>query len=164
MIKQTTNGINSLEIVKNDKSRFFSKGGEGSSGKKRKSEGTGEVAKIPGVVQNRINIANGPTRFSPSQNAGWEHVVDRHFTPGKNAGQFTVSQDEVKSILGRKDVIQTPATVLDSGQYSRVVNTGQVGTVKPSIPGVGGTETTWIQVLTDSRGNLVTTFPVPVPK
>ncbi|WP_212977188.1 DNA/RNA non-specific endonuclease [Paenibacillus azoreducens] len=39
LIKQTTNGINSLEIVKNEKSRFFSKGGEGSSGKKGKSEG-----------------------------------------------------------------------------------------------------------------------------
>ncbi|WP_212977058.1 CdiA C-terminal domain-containing protein [Paenibacillus azoreducens] len=42
LIKQTTNGINSLEIVKNEKSRFFSKGGEGSSGKKGKSEGTGK--------------------------------------------------------------------------------------------------------------------------
>jgi len=55
-------------------------------------------------------------------------------------------------------------TGLDSGQYSRVVNTGQVvGTVKPSIPGFGGIKTTWIQILTDVRGNLVTTFPVPVP-
>ncbi|BFH64640.1 hypothetical protein [Paenibacillus azoreducens] len=42
LIKQTTNGINSLEIVKNEKSRFFSKGGEGSSGKKGKNEGTGK--------------------------------------------------------------------------------------------------------------------------
>jgi len=117
-------------------------------------------------VQNRINIANGPTRFSTSKNAGWEHVVDRHFTPGKNAGQFTISQDEVKNILGRKDTIQSPATVLEtSGQYSRMVNTGQVvGTVKPSIPGVGGTETTWIQVITDKSGSLVTTYPVPAPK
>lgn len=58
------------------------------------------------------------------------------------------------------------STVLEtSGQYSRTVNTGQVvGTVKPSIPGVGGTETTWIQVITDKSGSLVTTYPVPAPK
>ncbi|MEK5446684.1 hypothetical protein [Paenibacillus sp. FSL R7-0331] len=129
------------------------------------TQGAGKTANIPGVVQNRINIANGPTRFSPSENAGWEHVTDRHLSPGKNAGQFTVSENEVKGILGRKDVIQTPATVLSSGQYSRVVDTGKVvGTVKPSIPDVGGTQTTWIQIITDSRGNLISTYPIPAPK
>ena len=47
-----------------------------------------------GIVQSRINIANGPTRFSPSNRAGLEHVIDRHFNPGKNAGQFTITIDE----------------------------------------------------------------------
>ena len=39
-----------------------------------------------------------------------------------------------------------------------------VGTVKPSIPDVKGTETTWIQVITDKNGSLVTTYLVPAPK
>ncbi|MFU1794159.1 hypothetical protein ACM1RC_09845 [Paenibacillus azoreducens] len=60
LIKQTTNGINSLEIVKNDKLRFFSKGGEGSSGKKGKSEGTPKAqtrADIMNTVQNTLSPA-----------------------------------------------------------------------------------------------------------
>lgn len=39
-----------------------------------------------------------------------------------------------------------------------------VDTVKPNIPGVGGTETPWIQVITDKNGSLVTTYPVPASK
>ena len=50
-------------------------------------------------ITSRINIANGPTRFSPSKKAGLQHVIDRHFSPGKNAGQFTISVDELKEIL-----------------------------------------------------------------
>lgn len=70
----------------------------------------------------------------------------------------------MKGILGQKDVIQSPATVLDSGQYSRIVDTGQViGTVKPSIPNVGGSQTTWMQIITDKAGNIITTYPVPAP-
>ncbi|BFH64633.1 hypothetical protein [Paenibacillus azoreducens] len=51
LIKQTTNGINSLEIVKNEKSRFFSKGGEGSSGKKSKGEGKGNDNTTPSQAE-----------------------------------------------------------------------------------------------------------------
>ncbi|MFS1514765.1 hypothetical protein VQL36_20485 [Chengkuizengella sp. SCS-71B] len=57
--------------------------------------------------------------------------------------------------MQRNDVIQSPVTALDSGQYSRTVNTGQViGTSKSSIPVVGGKETTWIKI---------TTYPIPEP-
>ena len=113
----------------------------------------------------RINIANGPTRFSPSKNAGLQHVIDRHFSPGKNAGQFTISVDKLKSILGRKDIINSlgiPSTT--SGQYTRIVDVGEVvGTIKPSIPNVGGNPTTWITIITDVKGNLITTYPCPAP-
>lgn len=119
-----------------------------------------------GIVESRINIANGPTRFSPSNKAGLEHVLDRHFNLGKNAGQFTISVDELKTILGNKDVIKSPVKVLEtSGQYSRTVNVGEVvGTIKQSIPDVGGKTTTWIEIITDSKGNLITTYPCPAPK
>ena len=124
--------------------------------------GTGSL----GIVESRINIANGSTRFSPSNKAGLEHVLDRHFNLGKNAGQFTISVDELKSILGNKDIIKSPVTVLEtSGQYSRTVNVGEVvGTIKPSIPEVGGKPTTWMEIITDSKGNLITTYPCPAPK
>jgi hypothetical protein len=116
-------------------------------------------------VQSRINIANGTTQYSLSDNAGLQHVIDDHFTPGVNAGQFSITVDELKGILGRTDVIQSPVSVLEgSGQYTRTVNVGTViGTVKPSIPVVGGTQTTWMQIITDRAGNLVTCFPVPAP-
>ena len=124
--------------------------------------GTGSL----GIVESRINITNAPTRFSPSNKVGLEHVLDRHFNPGKNAGQFTISVDELKSILGNKDIIKSPVKVLEtSSQYSRTVNVGEVvGTIKPSIPEVGWKPTTWMEIITDSKGNLITTYPCPAPK
>lgn len=102
-----------------------------------------------GFDTTRINLANGPTRFSPSKNAGMQHVLDRHFSPGKNAGQFTITVEKLKSILSRKDIIKTPGTPSTvSGQYTRIVNVGEVvGTIKPSIPEVGGKATTWITII-----------------
>jgi len=44
------------------------------------------------------------------------------------------------------------------------VNVGEiVGTIKPSIPEVGGQTTSWIAIYTDVKGNLITTYPVPAP-
>jgi len=128
-------------------------------------EGTGQVENVPKFDSTRINVANGPTRFSPSNNAGLEHVKNRHFSPGKNAGQFSITVDELKDILGRKDVVNTVGTISqESGQYVRVVNVGEiVGTIKPSIPEVGGQTTSWIAIYTDVKGNLITTYPVPAP-
>ena len=127
-------------------------------------EGTGQATNA-GFDTTRINIANGSTRFSPSNNAGLEHVKGRHFSPGKNAGQFSITVDELKDILGRKDVINTVGTISqESGQYVRVVDVGQnIGTIKPSIPEVGGQSTSWIAIYTDVKGNLITAYPVPAP-
>lgn len=89
-------------------------------------------------------------------------MIDRHFNPTKNAGQFSISMDELKSILPRKDIIDTPVTVSEtSGQFKRVVDVGDdIGTVKPSM---GGQSTSWIEIFTDSKGNLITTYPTPAP-
>lgn len=71
----------------------------------------------------------------------------------------------MKSILKRKDIINTlgvPSTT--SGQYTRIVNAGEVvGTIKPSIPKVGGKPTKWLTIITDVKGNLITTYPCPAP-
>ena len=89
----------------------------------------------------------------------------KHFSSGRNAGQFTISVDKLKSILKRKDIINTlgvPSTT--SGQYTRIVNAGEVvGTIKPSIPKVGGKPTKWLTIITDVKGNLITTYPCPAP-
>ena len=89
----------------------------------------------------------------------------KHFSSGRNAGQFTISVDKLKSILKRKDIINTlgvPSTT--SGQYTRIVNAGEVvGTIKPSIPKVGGKPTKWLTIITDVKGNLITTYPCLAP-
>ncbi len=85
--------------------------------------------------------------------------------PGENAGQFTISIDELKEILGRKDIIKTPGNPsTTTGQYTPIVDVGEVvGTIKPSIPEVGGQPTTWMTIITDIKGNLITTYPCPAP-
>ncbi|MGX7419522.1 hypothetical protein ACWOFR_12055, partial [Carnobacterium gallinarum] len=114
-----------------------------------------------GVVQSRVNLAENPTRFSPSKNAGMKHVRDRHYNPSKNAGQFTIPESDLKNILQSKQVVNTPVNQIESGGFERVIDIGKnVGTVKPSL---GGQTTTWIKVITDKAGNIITTYPVPKP-
>ncbi|SEO97127.1 hypothetical protein SAMN04488134_1282, partial [Amphibacillus marinus] len=117
-----------------------------------------------GVVQSRINIANGPTRFSTSNNAGFNHVVDRHFNVNRNAGQFTISQDKLKNILSSKSTVNIPVKEITGNQFERIIDIGEIaGTIKPSIPNVGGQTTSYIRIITDKAGNLVTAYPIPKP-
>lgn len=114
-----------------------------------------------GVVQSRVNLAENPTRFSPSNKAGMKHVRDRHYNPSKNAGQFTIPESDLRNILQSKQVVNTPVKQLESGGFERIVNIGKnIGTVKPSL---GGKATTWIKVITDKAGNIITTYPIPKP-
>lgn len=130
----------------------------------KKVSGAGVSKPNVGVAQSRINIANGPTRFSSSDNAGFNHVVDRHFNPNRNAGQFTISQDKLKSILSNKNTVNISVKEIPWNQFERIVNIGEAaGTVKPSLPNVGGQPTNYIRIITDKAGNLVTTYPIPEP-
>ncbi|EAC2132444.1 hypothetical protein DYZ55_02120 [Listeria monocytogenes] len=114
-----------------------------------------------GIVQSRVNLAENPTRFSPSKNAGMKHVRNRHYNPSKNAGQFTIPESDLKNILQSKQVVNTPVKQIESGDFERVIDIGKnMGTVKPSL---GGQTTTWIKVITDKAGNIITTYPVPKP-
>ncbi|WP_185403595.1 hypothetical protein [Listeria cossartiae] len=114
-----------------------------------------------GIVQSRVNLAENPTRFSPSKNAGMKHVRNRHYNPSKNAGQFTIPESDLKNILQSKQVVKTPVKQIESGDFERVIDIGKnMGTVKPSL---GGQTTTWIKVITDKAGNIITTYPVPKP-
>jgi len=117
----------------------------------------------------RINIAKGPTRFTPLRksgspmSAGWEHVLEQHFGRelAPNRFVFSISENKLIDILGRKDIIQTPITATKEGVFVRIVDTGMV--VGKTSLNYGGVDTTYIKIFTDSKGNLINTFPVPRP-
>ena len=86
-------------------------------------------------------------------------MVDRHFS-SKNASQFTISQNELKSLLQSKDIVKTPVTrTLESAdgiRYVREINVGKnIGLDKFN----NMQPTSTMTVLTDKYGNLVTATP-----
>ena len=121
---------------------------------------------IPPIVQSRINVANGKTRFTPGQpvSAGFDHVLDQHFNrPLANSRSiFSIEPDRLKNILQSQNSVSAPVTAIPGGQYVRVIDTGEV--VGNTALKFGGNETTWIQVFTDQSGNLITTYPIPAPQ
>jgi len=119
-------------------------------------------------VDTRINIAEYKTRFTPLRprsgetvSAGFRHVLTGHFNrPAANSRSvFTISPDELKTILQSKQVVSSPVTAVGDGQFIRIVNVGQ--TVGITALKYGGNPTSTIQVYTDIAGNLITTYPVP---
>lgn len=127
----------------------------GGTGSGRVNQGSSKAIEVPGRVQSRINLRNG----SSSEGAGWEHVVDRHFNPTKNASQFTVTQEELRGILQSESVINTPVTrTLESAdgiRYVREINLDKT----IGIDKFSGQPTSIMTVLTDKFGNLVTATP-----
>ncbi len=131
---------------------------------------------VPGRVQSRINVANGPTRFTPVKangnpaQAGWDHVEGRHYGGSNTQSQFTQPPERVKSLLQSPTVVGSPARPIGTGtelSYVRTVDVagelgaGQsLGTIRQSA---GGATTTWMRVQTDSAGNLISCYPVPKP-
>ena len=71
--------------------------------------------KVPGRVQSRINLPN----------KGMSHVLDTHLNPARraNKSQFTLSESELRSLLGSKSTIQTPAKALETGNFARTITT-----------------------------------------
>ncbi|WP_155973372.1 hypothetical protein [Paenibacillus sp. Leaf72] len=141
----------------------------GNEGNGNNSTGGG-TSNTLGVVQSRINVAAGRTRFTPLRpktgepvSAGWDHVVEGHFNvPLANSRSvFSLSPNEVKTILQSPTVVKSPVTAIPGGQYVRVVNVGKV--VGHTALKFGGKETTWIKIFTDKAGNLISTYPVPAP-
>ena len=108
------------------------------------------AADIPGRVQSRINISN----------AGFKHVLDTHFDPSKiaNKSQFTVSPEQLRSILSAKETVQSAVRMGEvSGNYIRTITTeGPVGQLAGKF---GGAITNTLSVVTDKFGNLLSAFP-----
>ncbi|MBU1282116.1 MAG: adhesin [Gammaproteobacteria bacterium] len=97
---------------------------------------------------------------SVSEGAGWNHLVDRHYNPRKNASQFTIPQEELRVLLQSRQVVETPVTrtlaSADGIRYVREVKLARdVGMDKFS----GMQPTSVMTVLTDGFGNLVTATP-----
>ncbi|MBC1465395.1 hypothetical protein HB766_02850 [Listeria welshimeri] len=138
---------------------------------RRKKAGGGNVPNPDiGVVQSRVNVANGRTRFTPTRpstrksvSAGFEHVLDGHFNrPIANSRSvFSVTADKLKQILQSQNVVKATVVEMGGGQYKRIVDTGEI--VGNTALKYGGTPTTWIEVITDRARNLITTYPVPKP-
>lgn len=81
---------------------------------------------------------------------------DRPFENSRSI--FSISPDELKVILQRKDIVQASVKAIPGGQYVRTVNTGKI--VGNTALKFGGNETTWIQIFTDKAGNRITTYSV----
>ncbi|ODP26632.1 hypothetical protein PTI45_04014 [Paenibacillus nuruki] len=112
----------------------------------------GNIKKVPGmppIVQSRINISND----------GFNHVLEEHFS-SKNKSQFTISPEELRSILSDKSVVNvliTRALYSNKGdRYVREVNLDKaIGTDKFN----DFQPTSTITILTDKSGNLITVSP-----
>ncbi|SFN42433.1 RHS repeat-associated core domain-containing protein [Chryseobacterium oleae] len=134
----------------------------------RKGNGIQNLLVTPDA--SRINLANGITRSTPLRmgsgeliSAGWQHVVEGHFNRalGGTRSIFSITEDNLKSVLQSKTVVDAPITALTGGQFVRTVDTGTiVGNVGLTH---GGGPTSWIKVITDYKGNLITTYPVTPP-
>ena len=117
----------------------------------------------------RINLANGRTRFTPLResgnpvSAGMQHVIDGHFNRSLSNSRsiFTISVEDLKGILQRKSVIASQIIDLGNGQYKRVVDVGEI--IGNTALKYGGKPTSWIEIITDVKGNIITTYPVPKP-
>lgn len=117
----------------------------------------------------RINLANGRTRFTPLResgnpvSAGMQHVINGHFNRSLSNSRsiFTISVEDLKGILQRKSVIASPIIDLGNGQYKRVVDVGEI--IGNTALKYGGKPTSWIEIITYVKGNIITTYPVPKP-
>ncbi|UAC48112.1 hypothetical protein K6959_16275 [Bacillus aquiflavi] len=120
-----------------------------------------------GIVQSRINVTNGPTRFTPLRksgepvSAGFKHIYEGHFNrPLANSRSiFLVTPERLKQILQSKKVVSSKVTEIPGGQYKRVVDTGEI--VGNTALKYGGKPTSYIEIYTDRAGNLITAYPVP---
>ena len=105
--------------------------------------------------EHRINLRNGDGTKGSGLNYAWR----RHGpTAGSNKSRFTISLDELKAVLQRKDVVRSTAEMSPtSGNYIRQVDVGEIIGNTPVQK--GDHPTSVITIITDDAGNLVNTFP-----
>jgi hypothetical protein len=101
-----------------------------------------------------------PTTDQPVS-AGFKHVLDQHYdrSLGNSRSIFSLSPEHLKTILQSNQVVDSPVTALSGGQFERIVDTSKI--VGNSALKFGGNPTSKIKIITDVKGNSITTFPVP---
>ncbi|MDM9645788.1 hemagglutinin repeat-containing protein [Rhizobium sp. S163] len=122
--------------------------------------------KVPGRVQSRINLSELRTVTTPPRangnpvSSGLTHVVDSHFNRELTSSRsvFSITLDELKTILQSPRVVASPVTALPGGQFVRTVDVGKI--VGATNLTEGGLPTSVIKVFTDRAGNLITSYPV----
>lgn len=105
---------------------------------------------IPGRVQSRINISN----------QGMSDALRKHADGRLNKSQFTINEGEIRSLLSSKQVVGSPAAILESGGFVRQIDVGR--TIGNLPANAGGKSTSILTVITDEYGNLINTFPGPL--
>ena len=108
-----------------------------------------------GIVASRVNVRIGDAN---EKGSGLEYAWKKHggaWTDNKSA--FTISKEELKVVLQAPLVVNTPAyQSATSGNYIRTVDMGRTIGIDAKT---GGQPTNFMTVITDSKGNLVNTFP-----
>ena len=89
--------------------------------------------------------------------------MEQHFDrPLANSRSiFSITPDELKTILQKDSVVHSSVLDIPGGQYVREVDAGQI--VGNTALKFGGEETSWIKIFTDEAGNLITVYPIPAP-
>lgn len=91
-----------------------------------------------------------------------DHVYSRHFGASNTQLQFSITRDELTSLLRSDAVTHAPLRQIGSGRqamWARDVNVGRIiGTTRAAD---GASPTSSLRVFVDEAGNLLTTFPIP---
>ncbi len=120
---------------------------------------------VPGRVQSRINIISGKSKIDishpGSKKPGIDSIWKKHMNSNRmGKSQFTISKDEVISIVKDKNTVKAPITrIIESGNYVREVNVGHIVGHLPAKK--GSKPTTTVTILSDKEGNLVNIYPGP---
>jgi len=119
------------------------------------TEANNALSAAKGVVASRVNVRTGAAKVKGS---GLEYAWKKHGGAwGENKSAFTISKDELKVVLQSPQVVKTPAYQSPmSGNFIRTVDMGRPIGIDAKA---GGQPTNFMTVITDSKGNLVNTFP-----
>ncbi len=119
------------------------------------AEANNALSAAEGVVASRVNVRTGAANVTGS---GLEYAWKKHGGAwGDNKSAFTISKNELKVVLQSPQVVKTPAYQSPtSGNFIRTVDMGRPIGIDAKA---GGQPTNFMTVITDSKGNLVNTFP-----
>lgn len=119
------------------------------------AEANNALSAAEGVVASRVNERTGAANVTGS---GLEYAWKKHGGAwGDNKSAFTISKNELKVVLQSPQVVKTPAYQSPtSGNFIRTVDMGRPIGIDAKA---GGQPTNFMTVITDSKGNLVNTFP-----